>query len=194
MSKKTHIPKQKTLWWTLALASSVGLAASFLQTVERINYAKSPNITLKCDISPIFSCSNVFDAWQSSVFGFPNSLMCIVFFGLTLGVALAGLSTGQIGKKLRMIMQFFAVFFLGFGAWYLWQSTYKIGYICIFCVACYSAVIVMNWAWLKINAADLFKSASTARRWKKFEEQGADSFAWLIYAITVAAIIIFHFW
>jgi len=185
--------KQKTLWWVVAVSSFAGLAASFIQTIERINFAKNPEVPLQCDLSPIFSCSNVFNAWQSSVFGFPNSLMCIVFFSVTAGLALVGATGGAINKKLRYILHFFALFFLGFGAWYLWQSTYRIGYICIFCTICYAAVIAMNWAWLRLNAKDLFKSKSAARRWQKIENSGADIFGWVLYAIIITVMIAQHF-
>ncbi len=193
MSQNIHALKKKTLWWVLTVGSIAGLAASFIQTIEKINYAKHPTVPLTCDLNAIFSCSNVFDAWQSSVFGFSNSLMCIVFFALTAGVAFAGASGSLINKKLRYILHFFSVFFLGFGAWYLWQSTYRIGYICVFCVICYSAVITMNWAWLRLNANDLFASETSSKRWKSIEAQGADTFVWILWGIFIAGMIALHF-
>lgn len=185
------IKNNKNLWWVLVGASIVGLLASFIQTIERIDYAKNPKVPLSCDVNAIFSCSNVFDAWQSSVFGFSNSLMCIVFFTLALGVALAGATGSTINRKLRYLLHFLAVFFLGFGAWYLWQSTFEIGYICIFCIFCYGAVIVMNAAWLRLNAPDLFKGST---RWQAIHQKGADLFLWSLWAIAIAAMIILHFW
>jgi uncharacterized membrane protein len=189
MSKNRHVIKNKILWWVLASGSLVGLLASFIQTIERINYAKNPTVPLKCDVSAIFSCSNVFDAWQSSVFGFSNSLMCIVFFSITFGVALAGATSTEIRKALRLWVHFFAIFFLGFGAWYLWQSAYEIGYICIFCAACYGAVIAMNWAWLRLNAQDIFRSKSAKARWQRIESSGADTFGWILWAVIIAGVV-----
>jgi len=65
---------KKYMWWTIAVASFVGLTASLIQTVERIQYAEHPVTRLTCDINAVFSCSNVFAAWQSSVFGFSQIL------------------------------------------------------------------------------------------------------------------------
>lgn len=194
MVKVEHTNKLSMAWWTLTVGSALGLLASFIQTVERINYAKNPEIPLQCDLNAIFSCSNVFDAWQSSVFGFSNSLMCIVFFAVSLGLAVAGLSGSQIARRYRLFMHFFAVFFLGFGAWYLWQSTYRIGYICIFCTICYGGVIAMNWAWLRLNARDLFTRAVAKARWQRIEASGADTFGWLVWTIVVATMIVQRFW
>ncbi len=189
--------KQQTkpaIWWTITGASAIGLLASFVQTIERIDYAKNPKVPLSCDLNAIFSCSNVFDAWQSSVFGFSNSLMCIVFFAVVGAVALAAATGSVIHKNLRFVLHFLSVFFLGFGAWYLWQSTYDIGYICIFCIACYSGVIAMNWAWLRANSPDLPLSISAGKKLQSFIDRGADTFLWILWAIAIAAMIIFRFW
>lgn len=186
--------KTQHLWWVVVAGSFVGLLASLIQTIERINYALHPKVALTCDINAIFSCSNVFDAWQSSVFGFSNSLICMMFFALTGGVALAAATGSILNKKLRFIFHFFAVFFLGFGAWYLWQSTYRIMFICIFCLFCYSAVIAMNWAWFRLQYKELPLKKSTAAKLTKFVESGGDTFVALLWAIAIASMIIFKFW
>lgn len=187
-------PSPKTLWWTIAGASTVGLIASLIQTIERINSALHPAVKLTCDINSIFSCSNVFSAWQSRVFGFSNSLICMIFFAITGGIALAAATGSVIHRKLRYIFHFFAVFFLGFGAWYLWQSTFRIGYVCIFCLFCYSAVILMNWAWFRTNYQDLKLQKATRKRLAKFVDDGGDILLALLWTMLIAAMIIFHFW
>lgn len=183
----------QSLWWIITGASFVGLISSLIQTIERINYAKHPTTPLTCDVNAIFSCSNVFDAWQSSVFGFSNSLVCMMFFALTAGVALAGAAGSILNSKLRYTFHFFSVFFLGFGAWYLWQSTYRIGYICIFCLLCYSAVIIMNWAWFRLHYRELLNKQKAARI-TNFVKNGGDIFVAILWALVIAGMIIFHFW
>lgn len=172
----------------------LGLVSSLIQTIERINYALHPKVALTCDINAIFSCSNVFDAWQSSVFGFSNSLICMIFFGLTAGVALAAATGSQLNRAVRYVFHFFSVFFLGFGAWYLWQSTYRIGFICIFCLFCYSAVIAMNWAWFRLHYRELKLKKNTAAKLDKFVKNGGDLFVALLWALAIAAMIVSHFW
>lgn len=193
MANLTKNTSSKSLWGVLTFASAVGLVASFIQTVEKINFASNPSTPLACDLNKIFSCSNVFDSWQSSVFGFSNSLMCIVFFAVVLGAGFAVISGGSLGAMYRKILHFFSVFFLGFGAWYLWQSAYVIGALCIFCIFCYAGVIAMNWAWLRINANDLPFSKKTKTMLERCFNSGADTFGWLLYAIAFAAILAFKF-
>lgn len=194
MTKYTHVFKPTTIWWVLTISAFAGMLASFIQAIERINFADNPTKPLQCDINGVFSCSNVFDAWQSSVFGFSNSLMCIVFFAVLAGTGLAAATGSEINRMLRLVFHSFSIFFLGFGAWYLWQSTFVIGYICIFCTICYTAVIAMNWAWLRINAKDYFESKKASKKWQKIERSGADTFGWILYALLFTAMIAFHFW
>ncbi len=182
------------MWWIITGASFVGLVSSLLQTIERINYAKHPSIPLTCDINAIFSCRNVFDAWQSSVFGFSNSLVCMLFFALTAGVALTGATGSILNRYLRSIFHFFSVFFLGFGAWYLWQSTYRIGSICIFCLFCYASVIFMNWAWFRLHYRELPLSKQKAAKLANFVKNGGDLFITVLWVLLFAGMIIFHFW
>lgn len=186
--------KERNLWWVIVVGSFAGLISSLLQTIERINYAIHPSVPLRCNLNAIFSCSNVFDAWQSSVFGFSNSLMCMMFFGLTAGVALAAATGSQLNRRLSHLFHFFSVFFLGFGAWYLWQSTFRIGYICIFCLFCYSAVIAMNWAWFRLHYKQLPLRASGKTKLDKFVKDGGDSLIAIVWALIIAFMIISRFW
>lgn len=120
--------------------------------------------------------------------------MCLLFFGVMLGVALAGLGGGRLGKKLRLIMHFTSLFFLGFGAWYLQQSTFAIRALCIFCIFCYAGVIAINWAWLRLNVVDLPLATRHKDALQRGIKNGADTFIWLLWAIMIAAMFVFSFW
>jgi len=182
--------KNKALFGLVVGASVIGLVASFMQLLDKLVHLKNPTANLACNISSVFNCSNVLDAWQSSFFGFPNSIMCIVFFSVILGVALVGATGSSIGKILRLIMHFFAVFFLLFGAWYLWQSIYVIGTVCIYCMFCYAAVIAMNFAWTRINVVDLpfpkYKQKLIKRNW--------DVVFWTVWASAFVVMIVTNFY
>lgn len=184
------IKSLKKLWLILAISGFIGLLASFLQTIERIKFADDKTIILSCDINSVIGCSNVFDAWQSSVFGFSNSLMCMIFFGFLLAVGIAGATGSVINKYYRLFINFASIFFLGFGAWYLQQSAFSIGTICIFCIFCYGSVILANWAQLRLNYNDWPMPISYKRITQKCIKHGADSFFWILWAIIIAAMLV----
>ena len=181
-------------WLVATVSSAVGAIASFLQIIERIQWAERPQATLVCDLNSTFSCSSVFDAWQSSVFGFSNSIMCLAFFAVILGFSLAGLYSAELRKNIRLIMHFFAVFFLAFGAWYIEQTMLAVGSLCIYCIFCYAGVIGINWAMLRLNAGDLPLSNSTKSSLMGHIKKGNDTFIWLLYTLIFVAMFAYKFW
>lgn len=172
----------------------MGLVASLVQAIERIQFADDPVTKLTCDLNAVFSCSNVFEAWQSSLFGFSNSLVSLTFFAVMVGVGLAAASGSSLNRRLRYIFHFFSAFFLVFGAWYLWQSTYVIGYLCIFCLFNYAGVIVLNWAWFRLQYTELQLKKSARRKLDRFVEAGGDIMVAISLTLIITAMMVTHFW
>ncbi|MEI7689594.1 MAG: vitamin K epoxide reductase family protein [Candidatus Saccharibacteria bacterium] len=185
--------KIKPLYAIITLAGIVGFAASFWQMLEKIAILKAPTAPLICDINSIFSCSNVLNVWQSSVFGFPNALMCIIFFVIMMTIGIVGLTGGTVAKNLRLVAQAMTLFFVGFGFWYLWQGIFVIGSLCIFCLFCYSAVLAISFAWLRLNHSELPISKSARKFIDKTIADGSDLFIWLSIALIIIAEMVIQF-
>lgn len=185
--------KKRAWYLVITLGALVGLIASFLQLLEKLNLLKHPAASLYCNLNSVFNCSNILNAHQSSVFGFPNSLLCIILFTIALTAGLIGLTGGQIHKYLRFFFQFLALFTAGFGFWYLWQSIFNVGAICIFCVFCYLGVLVLNAAWFRLNYRDYPLSRPVIRKLDWAVTKGFDIFVWCLVglAIVLEAIIKF---
>ncbi|HSW98254.1 MAG TPA: vitamin K epoxide reductase family protein [Candidatus Saccharimonadales bacterium] len=178
----------------MATGGAVGLGAAFLQMLEKIQLLKHMDKALACDLNSVFSCSNVLNAWQSSVFGFPNSLMCMVFFTVFVVAGLAGLAAGSVPlpRAFRLGVHALALFVLGFALWFLWQSIYVIGSLCILCIFCFSGLLLVNWAWLRANA-DILPGARLRAHVARLIRSGADTFAWLLLAALVAFAMLLRF-
>jgi len=171
----------------------VGTIAAFLQTLEKLTLFKNKNALLTCDLNSVFSCSNVLNAWQSSVFGFPNSIMCTMLFVIFGSVALVGATGGKVARGLRLGVQALSLGTLGFALWFLWQSTFRIGALCIFCLFCFTGLLMVNWGWLRLNAGDLPIGAHGRALLEKGIAKGADTFGWIILALIIALIMILRF-
>lgn len=184
--------KQRAIYSIMAAGGAVGLVASFLQMLEKITLLKNETAELACNLNSVFSCSNVLNAWQSSVFGFPNSLMCIVLFTIFGSVALVGATGGKLTRGLRLGVQALSLFTLGFGLWFLWQSTYIIGSLCIFCIFCFAGLLLVNWGWVRINAADLPIGRGQAVL-RRAIDRGADTFGWILVALLVSFAMLLKF-
>ena len=126
--------------WIL-LAGVIGEVAAFVLAVEKIRQLQNPSYVPSCSINPVISCGSVMTTWQASVFGFPNSLIGVVAFTVTLvtgvlavaGVRLprwywAGLAAGSL---LGAVMVH----------WLIFQSLYRIGALCPYCMVVWSVTI-----------------------------------------------------
>lgn len=169
------------------------MIAAFLQTTEKITLLKNKDAVLTCDLNSVFSCTSVLNAWQSAVFGFPNSLMCMVLFTVFTTIALAGVSGGKLPRGLRLGIHALSLFTLGFALWFLTQSIYVINALCILCIFCFAGLLVVNWGWLRLNTADLPIGERGRAFVKHCIETGADIFAWILLALAVALAIIVRF-
>jgi len=185
--------KQRALYTAVAAGGAIGLVASFLQTMEKLALLKNADSKLVCDLSSVFSCTNVLNAWQSSVFGFPNSLMCMVLF-TTFGIAgLVGATGGKLTRGMRLGVHGLALFTLFFGMWFLWQSTFSIGSLCLYCLFCFSGLLLLNWSWVRVNAADLPIGVSGRATLQRAIASGADTFGWIVLALAITFIMVMKF-
>lgn len=178
----------------MTAGGAIGTIAAFLQTTEKISLLSNEGEALACDLSSVFSCTNVLNAWQSSVFGFSNSLMCMALFTIFATVGLVGLSGGSLPRRLRLSIQTLSLATLGFALWFLQQSIYDIGSLCILCIFCFIGLIFVNWSWLRTNADDLPLSARRRAWLKRFIAADGDSIAWSILAAVVALAMLLRFY
>lgn len=190
---KTNMSK-RLAYGVMAGGGVIGLVASFLQMLEKIQLLKHADKALTCDLNSVFSCSNVLNAWQSSVFGFPNSLMCIIFFTVFAVVGLAGLSGALLPRGFRLGIHILSLALLGFALWFLWQSVYAIGSLCIFCIFCFVGLLLVNWAWLRINTDELPMGDHGQATLLRLTQYGADTFIWVLLAVIVAFAMLLRFY
>ncbi len=177
----------------MATGGVVGIFAALFQMLEKLTLLKNKDAILTCDLNSVFSCSNVLNAWQSSVFGFPNSLMCMVLFAIFATSGLAGLAGSTLARGYRLGVQAVSLFTLGFALWFLHQSIYDIGSLCILCIFCFAGLLLVNAAWLRINADDLPLGERGRRILSRAIASGADIFGWFILAAIVAFAMLFRF-
>jgi len=172
----------------------VGIVAAGLQNIEKMQLLQDTSKALTCDLSAVFNCSTVLSSWQSSVFGFPNSLMCLAFFTVFATVGIVGLSGGQISHSLRHFIQGLGLFVLAFAIWFLWQSIYSIQAMCLLCLFCFAALLVINWAWLRINAHDMPIGKKGRETLAIAIKNGLDTAVWVLAGMILALLIVLKFY
>lgn len=184
--------KQTTIYKIMIAGGAIGVVAAFLQTLEKLVLIGNQDAVLPCNFNSVFSCSTVLNAWQSSVFGFPNSIMCLFLFTSFMVAGFAGLGA-KLSRNFRLSIQGLSLFTLGFALWFLWQSTYVIGALCIFCLICFAGLLMINWAWLRLNAPDLPFNKQTKSAIQTAIKSGFDTVLWLALGLLVALAMTIRF-
>lgn len=127
-------------WWVL-IAGVVGLAASLALTIEKIRQLTDSSYVPSCSINPVLSCGSVMATRQAQAFGFPNPLIGIVAFSLV--VVTGVLSVGRV----RLPHWYWAglaagtLLGVGFIHWLIFQSLYRIGALCPYCMVVWTVTI-----------------------------------------------------
>lgn len=181
------------LYTTMAVGSTIGFIASFLQIMDKISLLKDSSAKLVCNISESLNCTTVLNAQQASVLGPPNALISTVMFSFLLAIALTGLTGGTISKKMRLIAQFLALFTLSFGTWFLYQSIFVIESLCIYCVFNTLGLLLINATWLRINYLGTDPNSKPGIILRKLVDKDFDILIWLTIAILIIASSLYKF-
>ncbi|WP_341925384.1 vitamin K epoxide reductase family protein [Nocardioides psychrotolerans] len=125
----------------LAVLGAIGLAAAFALTVDKIRLLEDPTFKPSCDLNPVLSCGSVMVTDQASAFGFPNSLLGLVGFSVvvTVGVLLA--SGARLPSWVLVGLAGGASLGLALVHWLAFQSLYRIGALCPWCLVVWSVTI-----------------------------------------------------
>jgi uncharacterized membrane protein len=128
--------------WIL-IAGVVGLAAAITLTIEKIEILINPNYVPSCSINPVLSCGSVMQTPQASAFGFPNPLIGVVAF--TVVVVTGVLALAKVGLPRWYWGGLAACTLLGVGFihWLIFQSLYRIGALCPYCMAVWAVTITL---------------------------------------------------
>lgn len=185
--------KPRSIYTVMVVGGAVGMIAAFLQTLEKLVLIGNASAPLPCNLSAVFSCSTVLSSWQASLFGFPNSIMCLTLFTIFTAVALVGLTGGTISRGMRVGTQILSLFTLAFALWFLYESTYAIGALCIFCLFCFAGLLAVNWAWVRLNVQDFPMRKDLLKKKQEFVKSGWDTFAWAALAAVVAIAMALRF-
>jgi uncharacterized membrane protein len=126
--------------WVL-LAGVVGLAAALTLTVEKIEILINPDYVPSCSINPVLSCGSVMVTPQASAFGFPNPLIGIVSFTIVLVTGVLALAKVPLPRWYWLGLAAGTLLGTAFVHWLIFQSLYRIGALCPYCMVVWAVTI-----------------------------------------------------
>lgn len=131
----------------MSVWSALGLAASAMLSIDKVKLLIDPSFQPSCNFNPVLSCGSVMKTDQASLFGFPNSFLGLVGFSvmLTISVLMAArtvlprwvVAGAAVGATLGAV----------FVHWLAFQSLYRIGALCPWCMVVW-AVTIPTTVWL----------------------------------------------
>jgi uncharacterized membrane protein len=133
------VPTASAIW--VLLAGVIGLAASATLTVEKIRTLADPNYVPSCSINPVLSCGSVMITPQAEAFGFPNPLIGIVAFTVVTVTGVLALSKVALPRWYWLGLATGTLLGVGFIGWLIFQSLYRIGALCPYCMVVWSITI-----------------------------------------------------
>jgi uncharacterized membrane protein len=170
------------------VAGVLGLAAAITLTIEKIEILINPNYVPSCSINPVLSCGSVMVTPQASAFGFPNPLIGIVAFSVVVVTGVLAVFKVALPRWYWGGLAIGTLLGVGFIHWLIFQSLYRIGALCPYCMVVW-AVTIPLFVVVSSIALQPLENHGIARvlyRWR-----------WSLVALWFAAVILLilmHFW
>ncbi|AZI65729.1 vitamin K epoxide reductase family protein [Rhodococcus sp. D-46] len=181
--------------WILVTTGALGLAASLILTIEKIQLLVDPSYRPSCSINPVLSCGSVMSSPQASIFGFPNSILGIVGFTVLLTT---GIVTLVATNALPQWYWRCIVIGLFAGAvlvhWLIFQSLYRIQALCPYCMLVWVVTMTALW-YATLHLCTRSRSASS-RTVTRIVTVGTKNHTLVptIWVLSVASMILNAFW
>ena len=144
-AKKRFQTIELTLPWLLLIGGTIAVIASAILTNEYINILKNPHYRPVCNLNPVFSCSNVTTSRQAHAFGPPNEFIGLAGYSIVAtigGVLLAG---SKLKRWFWQALNGGLLLAIAFLTWLQFQTLYRIGALCLFCMVVWAVSIPMFW-------------------------------------------------
>ena len=183
--------------WLLVAGGLVGLAASLVLTVEKFAVLADPDHVPSCSINPILSCGSIMASPQAEAFGFPNPLLGIVGFTIVVVTGVVLLAGVTLPRWYWVGLQTGTTFGVVFVHWLAFQSLYRIGALCLYCMVVWAVTIPL---FLYVTLHTLDASLSPARHRLRRALSIATTFhsslltAWILAFVVAIALRFWDAW
>jgi uncharacterized membrane protein len=123
------------------IAGVIGLVASMTLTVEKIDILLNPSYVPSCNINPVLSCGSVMITPQASVLGFPNPLLGLVGFAVVVVTGVLAVAKVSLPQWYWIGLTVGVLAGSAFVHWLIFQSLYRIGALCPYCMVVWAVTI-----------------------------------------------------
>jgi len=136
---------KQTLPYILIIGGIIALYCAFILSQDKIKLLQDPNTHLSCSLNPVIACGNVIKSAQGHAFGFPNPFLGLAGYAAVTTIGVAMLAGALFKRWFWLLIEaglFLSLVFLG---WLFFQSVYRIGALCPYCLAVDAVSLPMFW-------------------------------------------------
>lgn len=152
----------RSAWWVL-IAGAIGLLSSITLTVEKIELLRNPSYVPSCNINPIVSCGSVMVTPQASLFGFPNPLLGIAGFTVVVVTGVLAVTKVPLPRWYWVGLAFGVLLGTVFVHWLIYQSLYRIGALCPYCMVVWAVTITLLVVVLSVLVRPVIRDRTAVR-------------------------------
>jgi uncharacterized membrane protein len=139
------VSTDRRLAWGLASGGLIGLLAAAVLLIERVRLGDDSTYVPTCSINPVLSCGSVMETTQAALLGFPNPIIGVAAFPVVVTTGVVILAGGQLARWYWVGLQLGVTAAVGLVAWLAFQSIYRIGALCPYCMVVWAVVIPIFW-------------------------------------------------
>jgi uncharacterized membrane protein len=131
---KKNLTLERSLPWLLLFGGIIVTFAALMLSAEVFNRLKNPHYVPVCNLNPILSCTSVADSKQAEAFGFPNYFLGLAGYAAIATVGAVLLAGAKFKRWFWRLFEAGLLFAFLFMSWLQFQTLYRIGALCIFCM------------------------------------------------------------
>jgi uncharacterized membrane protein len=131
--------------WLLLIGGLIVTWAALMLSIEVFDRLKDPHYVPVCNLNPILSCTSVADSHQAEAFGFPNYFLGLAGYGALSAIGAALLAGAKFKRWFWQLVEAGLVFAFLFMTWLQFETLYRIGALCIFCMILWAFTWPMFW-------------------------------------------------
>lgn len=165
MTTPTRSGSDRALAGLLVVGGLIGFVASFVLVLEKLALLADAAYTPTCSLNPVLNCGSIMKTDQAELFGFPNPLIGLAAFPVLTGAGVALVAGLRPPRWYWWGLQSGVTLGAAFVGWLIFQSLYRIGALCPYCMIVWAVVIPVFWYVTLRNAErGLFGSAVATSR------------------------------
>ncbi|MFN3255348.1 MAG: vitamin K epoxide reductase family protein [Ilumatobacter sp.] len=178
--------------WLLLTLGSLGVAMAAVLLVEKVRILQDPSYVPSCSINPILSCGSIMNTPQAEAFGFPNPIIGLAGFAVVATAGAAVIAGAQFARWFWRALLAGSAAGVVFVHWLIFQSLYRIGALCPYCMVVWAVTIAVFWYTL-LHVLASVTSDTTTPRWYRWtvSYHGVVLTGWFL---AVGGLITVRFW